>query len=1024
MFSISTAPAKQSVGETITVLSGRLSSATLLEDRRAAILGLRSFAKEFPASVASGALRSLIGSLSRDAEDVDTVKVVLETLLMLFSPNEDSPEASEEIALWLADEFTQRQENITLLLDFLDTADFYSRLYSLQLLAAILSARTERTEECVFTAPLGISRLVSVLDDTREAIRNEAITLLTYLTPSSTDIQKLVAFENAFDRLFTIIAAEGSLSEGDRVVEDCLILVANLLRRNPSNQSLFRESGGIRRLAVLLEGAEKAQREDAEIAAWAQTQRNRNIYALLAVVRLFLVAGAVGTQQNQLAFWQHGLLYHALQLAFSHVAQLPIKAEALETCADIIRGNPSLQEGFAQLQVPSPLESHSPAGRGQVNGVVDVYVIDGLLDLTLSVQDLEAFDLRLAASDCLKAYFYNHADIRLHFLRRAIEGHSTGADETANVLTVLLRPSPDTAITNPYRSWFAATIMFHLVFDNPEAKSLAMTVTEGDAENGEEVVTSIQIIAAQLISGLNREEDSRVVVGYLMLLLGWLFEELDAVNDFLSEGSNTQSLIQAVNHPYPSGDLVQGLCAMLLGVLYEFSTKDSPIPRTDLHSILISRMGRERYIDKLSKLRSDPLVRDFEVIPQKLSSSGSSKLPDVFFDATFVDFFKDNYSRVLRGIDRDPGLEISVVSNGVQKGVSRELVDSLRSQLADKEQALQEAQVSLETLGRQIGQEQADHRRTRETSALELARIQQVNDGLQKQHDAELRGLQARIASMQDEHQKQMEQARRKTESQVASLEAEHKKQVDELRRNADARVAGLEQEHGKRMEQYKKQLEQVQQTAEAKAASQQEEHLKQLEQARKTAESDADRVRHRAEADMADLKATISRLEVDLMKVSYEEPVHDKVRHMSLTAKQAKKTKVQEIQAIRDELDKKLQDQAGLASKAESRVKQLEKDLGAVQEEAVQSDLAVKRAEEDKKATQNELDDLLMVFGDLEEKVVKYKAQLKALGEAVSDGEDEDGDSDEEEDDDDDEDDDDEGDEDAKSEDVRITEK
>lgn len=325
--SISTAPAKQSVGETITVLSGRLSSATLLEDRRAAILGLRSFAKDFPASVASGALRSLIGSLSKDAEDVDTVKVVLETLLMLFSPNENSPEASEEIALWLADEFTQRQENITLLLDFLDSNDFYSRLYSLQLLAAILSARTERTEECVFTAPLGISRLVAVLDDTREAVRNEAITLLTYLTPSSTDIQKLVAFENAFDRLFAIITSEGTLSEGDRVVEDCLILVANLLRRNPSNQSLFRESGGIRRLAILLEGAEKAQREDAEIANWAQTQRNRNIYALLAVVRLFLVAGAVGTSQNQLAFWQHGLLYHALQQAFSHVAQLPIKAE-------------------------------------------------------------------------------------------------------------------------------------------------------------------------------------------------------------------------------------------------------------------------------------------------------------------------------------------------------------------------------------------------------------------------------------------------------------------------------------------------------------------------------------------------------------------------------------------------------------------------------------------------------------------------------------------------------------------------
>ncbi|KAK2041139.1 hypothetical protein LZ31DRAFT_473051 [Colletotrichum somersetense] len=981
MFSISTAPAKQSVGETITVLSGRLSSATLLEDRRAAILGLRSFAKDFPASVASGALRSLIGSLSSDAEDVDTVKVVLETLLMLFSPNEDSPEASEEIALWLADEFTQRQENITLLLDFLDSTDFYSRLYSLQLLAAILSARTERTEECVFTAPLGISRLVAVLDDSREAVRNEAINLLIFLTPSSTDIQKLVAFENAFDRLFNIISSEGSLSEGDRVVEDCLILVANLLRRNPSNQSLFRESGGMRRLANLLEGAEKAQREDVEVAGWAQTQRNRNIYALLAVVRLFLVAGAVGTSQNQLAFWQHGLLYNALQLAFSHVAQLPIKAEALVTCADIIRGNPSLQEGFAQLQVPSPLEPPAPAEAGQTNGVVKVYVIDGLLDLTLSVQDLEAFDLRLAACDCLKAYFHNHTEIRLHFLRRAIEGHRTGADETANVLTVLLRPSSDAAVANPYRSWFAATIMLHLVFDNSEAKSMAMAVTEGDAKNGEEVVTSIQTIAAHLISGLNREQDSRVVVGYLMLLLGWLFEDLDAVNDFLGEGTNTQSLIQAVNHPYQSGDVVQGLCAMLLGVLYEFSTKDSPISRADLHSILISRMGRERYIDKLTKLRSDPLVRDFEVIPQKLGNSGSGKLPDVYFDATFVDFFKDNYSRIVRGIDRDPGLEISVVSNGVQKGVSRELVDSLRAQLTEKDHALQEAQVSLETIARQLGQEQADHRRTRETTAMEVARIKQVNEGMQRQHDAELRNLQSRIASLQEEQQRQDDLVRRRTESQIAALEQQHKRQLDDVQKNAAFRITSLEQE-------LKTQADQAERAAKIQAASQQEEHRKQLEQARRAAESDADRVRHRAEADMADLKATISRLEVDLMKVS----MRSRHRTYFNFILQAKKSKAQELQAVREGLEKRLQEQESFVAKFEARIEQLEKDLRETRERAVH------KAEEDKQAIQNELDDLLMVFGDLEEKVAKYKAKLKELGETVSDGEDDENEEEEEE--------------------------
>ncbi|KAM5509556.1 Intracellular protein transport protein USO1 [Fusarium oxysporum f. sp. phaseoli] len=837
MFSIASAPAKQSVGETIDVLSGRLSSATLLEDRRAAILGLRSFAKDYPASVASGALRSLIGSLSKDGEDVDTVKVVLETLLMLFNPNEDSPEASEEIALWLADEFTQRQENITLLLDFLETNDFYSRLYSLQLLAAILSARTERTEECIFTAPLGIPRLVSVLDDQRDAIRNEAIILLTYLTPTSIEIQKLVAFENAFERLFAIIEADGALVEGGRTVEDCLILLANLLRSNSSNQALFRESGCMNRLADLLGRVLKPQTDGSEIASWAAAQRNRNVYAFLAVIRLFVVRGSAGTSLNQTAIWKHGLAYHILQLAFSHEAQTQIKAEALITCGDVIRQNAPLQETFAQMMVLSPLAKTGTAD-GQASQGEKVFVIDGLLDLTLCLQDLQEFDVRFAAAECLQAYFAHHPAVRLHFLGRAIEGHQSGANESSNVLTVLLQPSVESS--DPYRQWFAAVITFHLLHENSKAKSEAMGLTEGDSEDGEEVVTAIQTLSAHVTSGLRRGDDTRVLVGYLMLLLGWLFEDLDAVNDFLAEGSNVQSLIQAVSQPpaIGGGEIVQGLCTMLLGVAYEFSTKDSPIPRATLLSILTARIDRDVYLDRLSKLRSHPFIRDFEVLPQKLDASSPGRLPDVFFDREFVEFFKDNYSRIARAIDREPGMEISVVTNGVQKGVSRELVDSLRSQVEEKQNAVNEIQEKLAVLQGQLGQEQADHRRSKETAALEMQRVKTVNEGLQKHHSEELRKLQGQLASKENDQRKQVAQL----QSQYSIKENEYQKQIAQLR---------------------------SQQTA------QESDHQKQLEQVRKAAEAEAEKIRRRTDAEVADLKANISRLEVVLMKVRACYPSH-----------------------------------------------------------------------------------------------------------------------------------------------------
>ncbi|KXX74063.1 Intracellular protein transport protein USO1 [Madurella mycetomatis] len=973
MFStITAAPAKQSVSETIPVLSGRLSTATLLEDRRAAILGLRSFAKQYPASVASGALRSLIGSLSRDGEDVDTVKVVLETLLMLFTPDQDSPEASEEIALWVADEFTQRHENIALLLDFLgkERTDFYSRLYSLQLLSAILSARTERTEECIVNTNEGIPRIVAVLEDPREAIRDEAISLLTDLTPTSVVVQNLVTLEKGFTPVFEIITHEGGLGSGARVVEDCLILLANLLRLNPLNQTMFRDMGFVAETGRLLRDAYKGGDDGETVAEWVEVQRNRNVYALLAVIRLFLAPGAAGTPMNQETFLGDivtggrvrvrggPVLENTLQIAFSHTADLPIKSEALLACADMIRGNAKVQESFAGLQVPSPL--HAPAAdgqRAQMNGVPKVFVIDGLLDLVLAVNSPQAFDLRMAACTCLKAYFFKHAEIRMHFLDHAVRSHKMKADDLTNALSILLQPIPEPVTADPYRYWFAAVLMLHLVHDNPKTKALAMSVTEGDEESGEEVVTSIQTIAAHLLSSVAKSDDPRISIGYLMLLLCWLFEDLDGVNDFLGEFTNLQGLIQAAIEN-PNGDvIVQGLSAMLAGVLYEFSTKDSPVPRATVREMIMSRMGHDRYVDKLSRLRSHPLMRDYEVLSQKLEVGPDQKLPDVFFDDTFVEFFKDNYSRILRAIDREPDVETSVIANGVQKGVSRKLVDSLRAEIAEKDVALQQATSQTASLTAQLSQEQSAHSHTKSLAAADLARVNDNLNAVRTQlaaKDSTIQSAEAASANL-SRLLGQEQQQHQQTKAEVTRLKTVN----DALQRHHAQELAALQAEHRTR----------------------QDELARQMDHVRKAAEQEAERVRRRSEAEKADLKATISRLEVDLMKAN--------------KGRQAAEGKVDELAAEvkkLGEVERRLAGAEEGMKKAEARAKKAEERIEEKEVEIGEAKKGAEEKEEERKALQAELDDLLIVFGDLEEKVSKYKERLKALGETVSDGEEEDG--------------------------------
>lgn len=126
----------------------------------------------------------------------------------------------------------------------------------------------------------------------------------------------MVAFENAFEILFSLIEAEGTLTHGTEVVEDCLSLLAHLLRFNVSNQSFFRETGCVKKVTKLLSDCEQETEGDELAAPWALVHRDKNVWGLLAIIQLFLVRGGVGTPANQTAFWQNGVTEQVLSIAF------------------------------------------------------------------------------------------------------------------------------------------------------------------------------------------------------------------------------------------------------------------------------------------------------------------------------------------------------------------------------------------------------------------------------------------------------------------------------------------------------------------------------------------------------------------------------------------------------------------------------------------------------------------------------------------------------------------------------------
>ncbi|KAI4716376.1 hypothetical protein E4T48_07429 [Aureobasidium sp. EXF-10727] len=978
------APIKQTAGDTIATLSSRLSSATLLEDRRAAILGLRSFAKQYPASVASGSLRDLIAvlrtdglGLTKDGEgDVDTVRLVLETLLMLFEPDRESAEASEDIALWLADEFSQaqRQDNITILLDLLDQPDYYARIYSIQLLTAISTSRPERTQECILQAPLGTARLVGVLDDGRDAVRNAALLLLVDLTNvSQTELQKLIAFEDAFQRTFNLIQSEGGLSEGGIVAQDCLSLLANLIRHSHSNQALFRESGCIPRLIELVKQASTVPDEENE---FSRSDRQKNAWGLLAVLRLFLERGELGTKQNQDAFWRSGVLHLVLTLAFDERAAPHIRMSALMTCADAIIFNAPLQEAFASFQVPVTPENPAP-----VNGVATksqpktMYVIEALLNLVLSASASRTLDLRSAACSLIKAYFHGHDRIKLHFLQRAIAGYTEGEEEDMNILSTLLNgPQLGPATPDPPRFAFASDIACQLLFNLQDAKSMLMGVSEGDADKGEDVITAIQTLSGHLLSSLQNDLDPQLSISYLNLLITFLFDEPAAVNDCLAEGSSLMGVLidnalltansQVAADPIKS--LLPGLSAILLGTIYEFSTKDSPIPRRTLHPLLTSKLGRQKYFDALMQFRQNPIVRDSEFIPPEIEGAA------ILFDNEFVDWFKDEYGRLKRVIDREPGIEVVRPSD---VGVDRDVLDDLREKIKARDEKLQQIEQDDLAAKQKSDQAEAEYRHqlqslqsSQRSMEAEVERIKRVNEALQRDHDVELQRVSGELRS-------QLAQFQLESRNNLQILRDQHKQELERFKGQHGATLAS---ERSLWEDKARKAAEQATRDQRAAIDKVAEEHRKATEQTAEEQRMRADQVASEHRKALDDLNATVQQKEKTIKE--HETAISDHARSEKIL-KQEHSATTASLEKLRSEFDASKSDKAKLEKELET-TKTLQKDLQQVNTKAM---ARVKTLEEEAKARESKIQTLTSDNSSLQSELDAKQQKISELEQEIS---------------------------------------
>ncbi|GAB4847893.1 Golgin candidate 6 [Ancistrocladus abbreviatus] len=614
-------------------LLDRINSGTKAEDRRLAITELQSVvAESHSAQLAFGAMGFpvLLSVLREERDDIEMVRGALETLVGALTPLNHVRGLNNEVqpATMNADLLSREGDSISLLLSLLSEDDFYVRYYTLQLLTALLTNSPSRLQEEILTIPRGITRLMDMLMD-REVIRNEALLLLTYLTREAEEIQKIVVFEGAFEKIFSIINEEGG-SDGGVVVQDCLELLNNILRKNASNQTLLRETIGFDPVIALV----KLRGSNYSFSQ----QKTVNLLSAIETINLLIAAGPendpgkdANSFTNKTVLVQKRILDHLLMLGVeSHWAPVALHCAALQCVGDLIIGHPKNIDALANKVL-----GEEPQAEPALNSI---------LRIILRTSSMAEF---VAADHVFKSFCEKNVDGQIMLASTMLpQPHSSThgpLEEDTNLSfgSILLR-----ALTTSENDGDleicgrAASIFSHLLKDNIQCKERALKINlevPMQSLGTPEPLMHRLVKYLALASSMNKDGKSNgkgslfVQQVILKLLVMWLADCPSAVQCFLDARPHLTYLLELLSSQSVTV-YTRGLAAILLGecVLYNKSSDKSKGTLAVVDAIS-QKVGLTAYFLKFDEMQKSSLFSRKKPLEQHklLARSRAASVEDI-----------------------------------------------------------------------------------------------------------------------------------------------------------------------------------------------------------------------------------------------------------------------------------------------------------------------------------------------------------------------------------------------------------
>ncbi|GJQ09442.1 hypothetical protein GpartN1_g1233.t1 [Galdieria partita] len=676
----------------------RIIGSSLPQDRRAAVRELIDLVKkDFVAreKVAKLGTKVFVAILQQDRPYQETIVDTLELLILLVTQVDsdkiaeerlldevDALEVSRHVAYENTQIFVKYPDAVVQLLCLVEEDDFSIRFNIIELLTALLSNDPALVQQKILEASQGVTKLMDLLKDRREVIRNEAILLLTALVRNCEEAQKILAFENIFELLFDIIENSIQQAEAQRelldfgespkveesgkdkkksvtnveteiLVHDCLLLLFSLLQKNESNQKYFRETGCIPRLNVLLDlkGSE---------VALVSTQRGENLQLALELVLSLVDDNLKSTeiQQNKTVCATSGILK-----AVIHIALAPFPDSTCNVCVrafqlwKLLMKNHNENRTYACSM--SVLDPQSRIPIGCVVAAFDICCTDSSPAVRLA-----AFEL---VELCIMEDIHDSNNF-IKALERRNENSELDAGNTYNHhMQVLSLNLLDTVIGWPEEAdsaavFYACRLLSNLLHNLGSGRQYLLRTTIGPGRE------AFLVKCMRCLSRAERSHASVALkVGILTLMSTWLYSCPEAVQLFLSSAMHLPLLIEMVTKSVQDEDdlHVQGLAALVLAVCLGVETDSKNV----LVSVIRQRIGITNFVAKLDEIRaSDPFILAYTskhyLSPDSLlkNTSGAhsnEKLGHKYwYNPMFVQLFNDVYFSLQKQI-----LELVVTSD-------------------------------------------------------------------------------------------------------------------------------------------------------------------------------------------------------------------------------------------------------------------------------------------------------------------------------------------------------------------------